>query len=426
MISVADAIRIVREQTSVLPGETVSLAEARGRFLAEDVVADCDLPPFDRAQMDGYALRAADVQTTPAKLKIVGESAAGRGWHHELKTGEAVRIMTGAPVPRGADSVQQVELTRELSADAVGQPPSGEIESRGEDGNKVAESVEVEILETVAHGRSIVARGNEIRAGETVLRAGEQITAASMAVLASFGYAQIKVGQRPRVAVLATGSELVTVDEKPGQDQIRDSNNYSIGAYAELAGAVVERLPLAGDDTSLLRRQIGEAAERGDTVITSGGVSVGAYDFTRPALRELGAEVFFERVALRPGKPAVFARLPNGTLFFGLPGNPVSVSVTFNLFARTALLAMQGAKDPALREDWALLERAVKRTAERESYLPAELRTTEAGTLMAQPLKWGGSSDFVGFVRATSMIVVPAGTGPLEVGTRVRVVRLPV
>ncbi len=426
MIPVADAIRIVREQTSVLPSETVSLGDARGRFLAEDVVADSDLPPFDRAQIDGYALRAADVQSVPTRLTIVGESAAGRGWHHELRPGEAVRIMTGAPVPAGADSVQQVELTRELSADALGQPAGDGVESRGEDGNKVAQSVGVEILEAVAHGRSIVPRGNEIKAGETVLRAGEQINAASMAVLASFGYAQIRVGQRPRVAVLATGSELVAVDEKPLQDQIRDSNNYSIGAYAELAGAVVERLPLAGDVTSLLKRQISEAAERSDTVITSGGVSVGAYDFTKPALHELGAEVFFERVALRPGKPAVFARLPNGTLFFGLPGNPVSVSVTFNLFARTALLAMQGAKDSTLREDWAILERAVKGTAERESYLPAELSTTEAGLLMAQPLKWGGSSDFVGFVRASSMIVVPAGTGSLEAGTRVRVVRLPV
>jgi molybdenum cofactor synthesis domain-containing protein len=401
----------------------VSLAESRGRFLAQDVVADSDLPPFDRAQMDGYALRASDVQSVPAKLKIVGESAAGRGWHHELKPGEAVRIMTGAPVPRGADSVQQVELTRELrEGHAIGQA-SGDGVDRG-DGNSEGNS-EVEILEPVALGRSIVARGNEIKSGETVLRAGEQISAATMAVLASFGYAQVKVGRRPRVAVLATGSELVAVDEKPGQDQIRDSNNYSIRAYSELAGAIVEQLPLAGDDTSLLKRQISDAALRSDIVVTSGGVSVGAYDFTKPALRELGAEVFFERVALRPGKPTVFARLPNGTLFFGLPGNPVSVSVTFNLFARTAMLAMQAATNPALRGDWAVLERPVKGTVERESYLPAQLSTTEEGVLTAQPLKWGGSSDFVGFVRATSMIIVPPGTGLLEAGTKVRVARLP-
>ena len=420
MIPVADAIRIVREQTGVLQSEAISLGEARGRFLATDVVADSDLPPFDRSQMDGYALRASDVQSVPAKLKIVGESAAGRGWHHELKPGEAVRIMTGAPVPKGADSVQQVELTRELGGTADGESPA-----EREVGNKATRAAVVEILEAVAQGRSIVARGNEIKAGETVLRAGEQITAAAIAVLASFGYAQVRVGGRPRVAVLATGSELVAVDAKPGQDQIRDSNNYSIGAYAELAGAVVERLPLAGDDTSLLKRQISEAAERCDVVITSGGVSVGAYDFTKPALRELGAEIFFERVALRPGKPAVFARLPNGTLFFGLPGNPVSVSVTFNLFARPALLAMQGASETELPRGTAVLAHDVKGTMERESYLPVQLNASDNGRLLALPLKWGGSSDFVGFARADALAVVAAGVNVVEKGTVVNIIRLP-
>jgi molybdenum cofactor synthesis domain-containing protein len=314
--------------------------------------------------------------------------------------------MTGAPVPAGADSVQQVELTREL----------GEVDGRAE----------VEILEVVSPGRSIVRRGNEIKEGETVLLAGEQIGAAAMAVLASFGYAQISVARRPRVAVLATGTELVAIDQKPGRDQIRDSNNYSISAYAELAGAAVARLPLAGDDSALLMRQISDAADRSDVVITSGGVSVGAYDFTKPALKQLGAEIFFERVALRPGKPTVFARLPNGTLFFGLPGNPVSVSVTFNLFARTAILRMQGAKETTLTEDWAALGRDVKGAVARDSYLPAQLSTTEEGLLVAQPLKWGGSSDFVGFVRAKSLIIVPRDAGVIEAGTRVRVVHLPI
>jgi molybdenum cofactor synthesis domain-containing protein len=246
-----------------------------------------------------------------------------------------------------------------------------------------------------------------------------------MAVLASFGYAEITVGRQPRIAVLATGSELVAVDQKPDQDQIRDSNNFTITAYAELAGAAVERLPLAGDNTTLLRSQIADAAGRSDLVITSGGVSVGLYDFTKPALRELGAEFFFERVALRPGKPTVFARLPNGTLFFGLPGNPVSVSVTFNLFVRTAMLAMQGAADPALPHDWAVLARNVKAARERESYLPAELCISEEGILTATPMKWGGSSDFVAFVRARSLIIVPPDIGVVEAGARVRIVRLP-
>src|SRR5258705_4656118 len=402
MIPVAEAIRIVHEQTGTLATELVALADARGRFLAEDVFADSDLPPFDRSQMDGYAVQADDVQSVPAKLRVVGESAAGRGWHNEMKQGEAVRIMTGAPVPSGADSVQQVELTRELG-------PS-----------------EVEIVESVTAGRSIVRRGSEIKAGEKILSAGERIGAAAMAVLASFGYAEITVGRQPRVAVLATGSELVAVDQQPDQDQIRDSNNLTLTAYAELAGAIVERLPLAGDDSKLLKTQIAEAADRSDIVITSDGVSVGVYDFTKPALRELGAEFFFERVALRPGKPTVFARLPNGTLFFGLPGNPGSVSVTFNLLARTAMLAMQGATDPALPHDWAVLARNVKGAVGRESYLPAELSISEEGILTAIPLKWGGSSDFVGFVRATSLIIVPRDTGVIEAGMRVKLVRLPV
>jgi molybdenum cofactor synthesis domain-containing protein len=246
-----------------------------------------------------------------------------------------------------------------------------------------------------------------------------------LAALASFGYANVNVGRRPRVAVLATGSELVSVSEQPAQDQIRDSNNYSIGSYAELAGANVERLPLAGDDTALLKQQIRDAAERADVVITSGGVSMGVYDFTKAALKELDCELFFERVALRPGKPTVFGRLPNGTLVFGLPGNPVSVSVTFNLFARTALLQLQGANEPQLLERTAILAQDVKGSAERESYLPAKLETDTNGHLLAEPLKWGGSSDFVAFTRATALIIVAAGQDRQLAGTVVRVVKLP-
>ncbi len=246
-----------------------------------------------------------------------------------------------------------------------------------------------------------------------------------MATLASFGYARVKVGRQPRVAVLATGSELVSVDSKPGQDQIRDSNNYSIGAYAEQAGAVVERLPLAGDDIGVLKSQVAAVAERSDVVITSGGVSMGVYDFTKAALKELGSEIFFERVSLRPGKPTVFARLPGGALVFGLPGNPVSASVTFNLFARTALLAMQGATAPGLTEEWAVLMRSARGSEERESYLPARLATDNKGHLLAEPLKWGGSSDFVAFTHATALIIVPQGVRELGKDAIARVVWLP-
>ena len=398
MIPVSEAIQIVESNTKTLSAEHVELIQVRGRILAADIVADTDLPPFDRAQMDGYAVRAADVANVPARLRIAGESAAGAGWHHEMKAGEAVRIMTGAPVPAGADAVQQVELTRESDS-------------------------QVEILESVELGRSIVRQAAEIKSGETVLRAGEEINAAMIATLASFGYAKVKVARRPRVAVMATGSELVDIDQKPARDQIRDSNNYTIAAYAEMSNAIVERLPLAGDDTEELKWQMAQAAERSDVLITSGGVSMGVYDFTKAALRDLGAEIFFERVALRPGKPTVFARLGE-TLVFGLPGNPVSVTVTFNLFARTALRAMQGATETALAEERAVLARNLKGSIERESFLPAFVRTDEKGTLLAEPLKWGGSSDFVSFARATALINVPAGTGMIESGTPVTIVRL--
>jgi molybdenum cofactor synthesis domain-containing protein len=402
MISVAEAIQVVRQRTPALSTERVALDDALGRVLAEDVVADTDLPPFDRAQMDGYAVRAQDVKEAPVRLRIAGESAAGKGWHHQLEEGQAVRIMTGAPVPAGADSVQQVEVTHELKDGTV-----------------------VELLESVETGKSIVRRGSEITAGEVVLRAGTTINAAMLAVLAAFGYAQVEVFRKPRVGVLATGSELVAVDQKPGQDQIRDSNNYSISAYAELAGAVVERLPLTGDETSLLKIQLAEAAKRCDVIVTSGGVSMGVYDVTKAALKELDAELFFERVALRPGKPTVFARLPNGTLVFGLPGNPVSVSVTFNLFARTALLAMQGAAEPALKRETAVLARTVKGTTDRENYLPAQLTTNDDGELVAFPLKWGGSSDFVAFALTTALMIVPANVKAIEAGSLVGVLRLP-
>jgi molybdopterin molybdotransferase len=401
MIPISDAIRIVLAQTPRLVIESVALSDSVGRVLGEDIIADSDLPPFDRAQMDGYAVRAADVASTPARLRIVGESAAGSGWHHEMKGGEAVRIMTGAPVPVGADAVQQVELTRETG--------DGEL---------------VEILEPVEAGRSIVRRASEIKSGEIVLRAGEDINAAMIATLASFGYSQVKVGRRPRVAVMATGSELVDVDQKPGRDQIRESNNFTIAAYAALAGATVISLPLAVDDTEELKKQITEAAKQSDVLITSGGVSMGVYDFTKAALKELGAEIYFERVALRPGKPTVFARLGN-TLVFGLPGNPVSVAVTFNLFARTALRAMQGATRPELTEETAVLARDLKGSFERESYLPAVLRTDEKGTLLAEPLKWGGSSDFVSFARATALVNVPKGVKSIDSGNCVTIVRLP-
>lgn len=402
MITIQEALRIIAEETSVLATERVALHDATQRILAEEVHADMDLPPFDRSQMDGYAVRAADTQTAPVELRLVGEAAAGRGWRGTLGAGEAVRIMTGAPVPVGADSVQQLEVAREI-----------------ENGSRVR------LERPTRPEQNIVLRAREVRAGAAVLEVGVDITSAMIATLASFGYARVKVGVRPRLAVIATGAELVAVEARPAEDQIRDSNSYTLAAYGKISGAGIIHSSLVCDELYDIERAIDDAAQIADMIVLSGGISVGAYDYTIAALKNIGAEIFFERVRLRPGKPTVFGRL-GGALIFGLPGNPVSSAVTFNLFARTALRIMQGARQPALLEEPAMLGSTAKRLPERTGYLPATLQTNEAGMCMADIIKWGGSSDFVAFAHADALAIIPEGTGTMEAGTPIRVVRLPV
>lgn len=263
MIPISDALEIIGRNVSPLHAEQVNISDSVGRVLAEDIIADTDLPPFDRAQMDGYAVRASDVANAPVSLRIVGESAAGRGWHHTLGSGEAVRIMTGAPVPQGADAVQKVELTNE-SDDRV------------------------EIREPVPVGRSIVRKADEVAKGDEVFTAGERITENMIAAIASFGYASVKVARRPAVAILSTGSEIVELTETPSQDQIRNSNSVMLEAAARKAGCTAHVLPIVGDDFEKLKTSISDAIGS-DIFIITGGVSVGKYDLTKAALRELGA-----------------------------------------------------------------------------------------------------------------------------------------
>jgi len=387
MISISEAVKIIKRETVLLGSETVDLTDAVGRILAEDIFADTDLPPFDRSQMDGFAVRTKDVEkaseTNSAKLTIIGESVAGRGFDGKIAHGEAVRIMTGARVPKGANAVQKKESARE-----------------SEDGKTV------EILEAVKTGQHFVLRAAEIKAGEKVFDKGEIIGAQMIAALAAFGYAQIKVFQKPRVSILATGSEIVPVSQTPQRDQIRDSNSAVLKAFAERCGAAIRVLPLVGDEPERLEKEVEKAAGRSDLLILSGGVSVGDYDFTKPVLRALGAEIFFERVALRPGKPAVFAKLGD-TLIFGLPGNPVSVAVTFFLFVRTALLKMQGASECELKSGRAVLSQKIKGAKGRDSFLPASVETNAKGKLVVESLQFGGSSNFIAFARANCLIFVP-------------------
>ncbi len=381
MIDITKAIKIIGRETGLLGTENIALSAAVGRVLRANVVADSDLPPFDRSQMDGYAVVAVDTRNAPVTLQIIGESAAGRGWHKTLKRGQAVRIMTGASVPKGADAVQKVELANET---ANGQ---------------------VVIQEPTEKGRFIVRQGSEIKKGMTIFKAGEIVTENMIAALASFGYARMKVSKRPRVAILGTGSEIVEIAKKPGRDQIRNSNSVMLDCLARKIGAETTVFPISKDEISDLRSQISNAAKNADILVITGGVSVGKYDLTKTVLIELGAEVFFDKVRLKPGKPAVFARLGK-TLVFGLPGNPVSAAVTFHLFVRKAILQMQTASQNDLRKGFAILATEVKAARERETYLPARSETNNLGQLTAHPLKWQGSSDFIGFARADSMIVV--------------------
>lgn len=398
MISVSKALKIVARETPALRIERIPLNDAVGRILAEDIVADSDQPPFHRSQMDGYAVKAADTRGAPVTLKLVGESAAGRGWHKMLKSREAIRIMTGAAVPAGADAVQKIEVTRE-------------------DGNSVA------ILEPTEKGRFIVPKGKEVKKGTTVLRCGERITAANVSIPAAFGYSKVKVAQQPWVSIISTGSEIVDIKKKPGPDQIRNSNSIMLKALCEQAGAVATVFPNVGDDISNLRSQISDAIRDADILITTGGVSVGKYDLTKLSLKELGAEIFFERVALKPGKPTVFGRLRR-TIVFGLPGNPVSAAVTFLLFVRTAILLMQAAGSADLEMGTAVATRPIRSTKERDTYLPAALEIASDGSLLIEAVNWHGSSDFIGFSRADALAIIPRGSN-VAAGDAVAILLLP-
>jgi molybdopterin molybdotransferase len=401
MIPVSEAIQIIKSEARALEVETIDLGYSVGRALAEEIFADMDLPPFDRSQMDGFAVKSEDTKSAPVKLKIVGESVAGRGFDGEVKSGETVRIMTGARVPQGADAVQIVELTRGAGDDFV------------------------EILEAAKPKQNIVERAAEVKKGEKIFSAGERITENMIAAIASFGYARVKVSRQPRVAILATGSEIVDISETPDQDQIRNSNSIMLEALARKAGAETKILPSATDDFESLKDQIRSEIRnsKSEILIITGGVSVGDYDFTKPALGELGAEIFFEKVSLKPGKPAVFARL-NDKLIFGLPGNPVSVAVTFFLFVRTALLKMQGAQNCELKKGFAVASAKIKGAKERDSFLPVSLETNEEGNLVVGSLRFSGSSNFIAFSRADALVFVPKNTS-LDAGDVAEILFLP-
>ncbi|ABF43646.1 molybdopterin molybdochelatase [Candidatus Koribacter versatilis Ellin345] len=377
--------------------EHVALLDADGRVLAEELRADRDFPPFHRATRDGFAVRAADTATLPSKLRVIGEIAAGHAREIALNAGEAAEIMTGAPLPDGADGVVMVEYTRR-------------------DGEFVV------LDRAMRAGENFVPRGAEARAGDLLLEARERLNPAAIAIAASVGKASLAVFRRPVAAILATGDELVEVGENPLPAQIRNSNGYSIAAQVRRAGGDPMVLPIVRDHEDAIRSAV-SSAKSADLLILSGGVSMGKYDLVEQVLASEGAQFRMTGAKIQPGKPIVFGTLPReyGDLpFFGLPGNPISTMVTFDLFVAPVLAALGGAKDAPLRFAHAKIAEDFKVAPGLTRFLPAVLASSAAETRVSV-VPWHGSGDLAAVVKANCYLVVPPDAAVLAKDSMVSV-----
>ncbi len=396
-LSFEQALATVREKIALAnlapSSEWVSLDCARGRVLGEEVRADRDYPPFHRATRDGYAIRSQDLKSIPAELHIIGEVRAGERFERELAPGQAVEIMTGAPLPEGADAVVMVEHCE--SAGAI-----------------------VRVSRAVAALENVVRQGSEARAGDPVLRPGRRLCPAEIGLLATVGRERVSVFRKPRLAILPTGDEVVPVGAEPQPHQIRNSSASVLAALAEAAGAAPWVVGIAPDRKDDLRRQIEQALEA-DLVVVTGGVSMGKYDFVEPVLAELGAEFYFQGAAIRPGKPVVFGRA-RGKFFFGLPGNPVSSMVTFELFVRPAIGILGGAEP----EPWVFLRARLAKPFRHKTgltqFLPARVEVKQ-GEPVVEPVAWQGSGDWVGVAAANCFLVIRPDQTDLAAGDAVDV-----
>jgi molybdopterin molybdotransferase len=394
LISVEEARRRVLALARPLPEEVVPCGLALGRVLSEDVASEEDLPPVDSSAMDGYAVAAG----ANGELAVVGESRAGTPAARAVGEGEAIAISTGAQVPEGTGAVVPVERTRPAGAAAA---PGRAAERRV-------------VVEPLPAGANIRRAGEDVRAGATVLHAGTPIGPAEIAMLAQVGRTEVRVGGRPRVAVVVTGDELVEPGEPLGPGQIRDSNAPALAALATAAGAAVTGRHRVGDSFDDTVRALRDALAEADVVCVSGGVSVGEHDHVKPALAELGVEQSFWGVALKPGKPTWFGATAGGELVFGLPGNPVSAMVTFQLFAQPALRALAGA-DPSHARVRARLDAPVRLNANREQAIRVKLRAHDDGW-HAEPTGPQGSHQISSLLGADALALVPTGDGELAAG----------
>jgi molybdopterin molybdotransferase len=394
LLSIEEALRRVLARVNVLDAEPVPVAAAAGRYVAEDVSARVDLPPFASSAMDGYALRADD---TPGRLPVVFRIAAGVPAERALAGGEAMAISTGGAVPTGADSVVPIELV---------------VESDNE---------ELDVPAPVERGANVRPVGGDVRAGDLVLAAGTRMGAAQIGALAAAGIAEVRVTRRPQVVVLSTGTELRAPGEALGAGQIYESNSAMLAAAFAAVGADVERIGPVADDEDEHRRALEHGLEA-DVLVSSGGVSVGPHDLVRRILAELGVEEDFWGVSVRPGKPLAFG-VRGSTLVFGLPGNPVSTLVGVELFVRPALLALQGANDPEPAYETARLAAPLRRNAARDQLARARSRRDDDGTLL-EPLAGQESHMIARAAAADTLVLVPAGEGELAAGEHVRYLRL--
>ncbi|UCF81755.1 MAG: molybdopterin molybdotransferase MoeA [Acidobacteriota bacterium] len=391
LVPVAEAYRAVIDSVETPPPVRAPLEEALHMALAEGVTADADSPPFDRAMMDGYALRSDDAERT---LRVVDVIAAGAYPRKEIRRGECAQIMTGAPLPPGADAVQMVEKT------------------------KKADGGRVEILEAAKRGRNVSPRAEEFHKGDTVAPAGALVTPAVMAVLASVGAAEISVHPKPRIALFSTGSELVEIFETPEPGKIRNTNAFSLPAQLREAGLSVSERKTLRDDPEEIRAAVRAALESHDVVVLTGGVSVGEFDYVVDALEDAGVEVLFRKVAVKPGKPLVFGTAPDGRLIFSLPGNPVSSVVLMHLFVLPALRKRLGVRPWDNPRVGAALESPLRvKPNELTKYLPAALSCRE-GAFTAAPVAIRGSADIFHFSEANALVEVPPDSSGWEKGEK--------
>lgn len=386
MLSVSEAQSVVLAKAEALPpAPTLISPDHLGQILAEDIASDIDMPPFDKALMDGFAVRAGDLSEGKGVLRIIEEVTAGQTPRRPVGPGEATRIMTGAPIPAGADAVVMIERTRQ----------SGDGRVQVEDN-------------APGPGQNIMPQGREMRRGETVLKAGNILRPQEFGILASVGRTTISVIPRPIVAVLTTGDEIVEADRHPGPGQIRNGNGLMLQAQVARAGGIPLSLGIAPDQSPVLRSLV-ERGLQSNMLILSGGVSAGKLDLVPGVLQELGVQAQFHKVQLKPGKPVFFGTWDKGpTLVFGLPGNPVSALVCFELFVRPAIRRMAGHSNvgPTLVEA-TLLENFNYKT-DRPTYYPCRLELEGRG-FYARPIPWFGSPDLRSVTKANAFMVIAAG-----------------